>query len=200
MFNTLLKDKKFLSEVKNWWKQHQKEILDIIIFGSVMRGKRMPKDIDILLLFKEKENLETAYVLRKKLQKIQPEINVTTKTYQSVMSKSFLAREAYLSEGYSLIMKKWVAEAWGYTPYTLFKYRLKGWPQSKRMQFQYSLYGRNKEGGMVKMLKLVKFADTIILSPRERTEETRAYLTQWNMTFQEFPILLPSKIFPSTRM
>ena len=189
----LLKNKALNAKIRECFKKHEKEILDIILFGSVVRGKEKPKDIDILILFKERENLEIAYQIRKEVEQLHIQASITTKTYTSLMAKSFPAREAYLSEGYSLVYARGIAEGLGYATYTLFKYELKGFTPSRRTQFHYSLQGRSKKEGMSKELRLIKFANTILLSPMENTERTRAYLEYWNIKFEEAPILLPAR-------
>ncbi len=182
------------SKIKNLPKKDKEKILDIILFGSTVRGKEKPKDVDILLLFKEKEDMTTAYQVKKELEKTKKEVNIITKTYQTIGSKTFPAREAILAEGYSLFNEQGMAQKFGFKNYTLFKYKLKGLNQSERMRFHYSLYGRHREGGMLKTLKLTKFSDTILLSPIEKTEETREYLAHWKIIYTEMPILIPERI------
>ncbi|MEK6872286.1 MAG: nucleotidyltransferase domain-containing protein, partial [Nanoarchaeota archaeon] len=49
----------------------EKEIIDIIIFGSFVRGKEKPKDIDIIINYTDRFNtrIETNHSLKKKLEK-----------------------------------------------------------------------------------------------------------------------------------
>src|SRR3989344_6383768 len=194
MFQELLKNKTFKSKVKHFFEKNEAEILDIILFGSVVKGKDRPKDIDIILLFKNKEKIEIAYLLRKELKEFKEDINVITKNYNSLMSENFIAKESFLSEGYSLINNKFISEEFGYTNFMLFKYELIGFSQSKRMRFQYSLYGRNKAIGMIKELSLIKFSDSILLSYIENSEKTKEYLNSWNIKFEEIPILIPNRL------
>ena len=196
MFHALLKNKAFKSKIRGFFQENKADVLDIILIGSTVRGKESPQDIDILLLFKDKEDLECAYTVRKELEKLglKKTFNILTKTYRSLISETFLAKEAFLSEGYSLITNKFVSEELGYHTFILFKYELKGFTQSQRMQFQYSLYGRKNQGGMLKKLSLIKFSDMILLSPVPHAEKTKEYLLFWNIKFEEMPILLPSRI------
>ena len=60
----LLKNTKFRSRVDTFCKENKEEIIDIILFGSIVKGKEKPRDIDILLLFKEKKDIDKAYSLR----------------------------------------------------------------------------------------------------------------------------------------
>ncbi len=194
MLDKLLKNKKLNSIIEDFYKKYKEDVLDIIVFGSSVRGKEKPKDLDILLLFKQKEKREIEYELRKKLEKEYPAVEVTSKSYENIGKKEFQAREAFLSEGFSLIKKENIAESLGFKTKVLFKYELKGWTQSKRMQFQYALYGRNRKSGMVKQLHLVKFADTMLLCPIEHTEACKEFLGYWKLNTEGINILIPKRL------
>lgn len=194
MFSEFLKNREFSSAINEFYKKHKSEILDIIVFGSAIKGKEKPNDLDILLLFKDKENLDTAYELRKKLEKFAAEVHATTKTYEGLFDKNFRAKTVYLGEGYSLIRKEFVSNSLGYANISLFKYELKGFSQSRRMQLQYALYGRDKKSGIAKELKLRKFANTIFFCPVENTEKLKEFFEHWNIQFEQFQALFPEQV------
>ena len=50
MLEKLLKDIKLQKEIKKIFAGNE-GIIDIVLFGSVVRGKKYPQDIDLLLLF-----------------------------------------------------------------------------------------------------------------------------------------------------
>ena len=56
-------------EIIKFYKKNKDIILDIIIFGSFIKGKENPKDIDILILYKNKKDIEKSYELKKLLKK-----------------------------------------------------------------------------------------------------------------------------------
>ena len=184
--------KKFLeTESKKTYKCHNSEILDIILFGSTVKGKEKPNDIDILLLFKEKKDQQIIYDFRKALEKkLSLPIEVTGKTYEELLSSSFVARESFLTEGYSLVHTTSVAESLGFMPRILFIYELKGKTKSECMRFYYSLHGRNTTG-ILTTLRSIKFTESSILCPIEFEENMKEFFTNWNILFREIPILLP---------
>ncbi|MBN1503080.1 nucleotidyltransferase domain-containing protein [Candidatus Woesearchaeota archaeon] len=189
----LLDNTKFLSNLKEVYNQHREEILDIILFGSSVKGKDKPGDIDILVVYKDKEDLEISYKLKKMLQEYN--VEVVSKTYETLISKSFKAREAYLTEGISLIRKKSIAESLGFFNGIMFKYSLKGKTKSNRMRFYYSLYGRNKnDKGIIHKYNLIKFSETILLSPVQESENIREFFKLWDIKYKEFPILMPERL------
>ena len=192
--NKLLKNTRFLSEAGRFFRENEKEIIDIILFGSSVKGKEKPRDVDILILFKRKKNIDLAYGFRKRLEKMGLVAEVISKTYKELFEASFVAREAILSEGYSLILRTFLANGLGYANLILFRYSLKGFTKSDRMRFYYSLYGRGNAKGMLKEFNAVKFSETVILCPVGSENGMKEYLDGWNIKYREFPILIPERI------
>ena len=190
MLKELLKNKNFFKIIKEFLKKPQ--ILDIILFGSLARGKDEPRDIDLLVIYTGKEF--EGYNLRKKLESINKNIELIFKRYDDVFNPEFFAREAILSEGYSLKKKKFISESLGYDNFILFIYSLKNFNKSKRMQFYYSLYGRGKQLGMLEKSKSHKFSDKIILCPVENSETIKSFLERLGIIYRESPILIPKRM------
>src|SRR3989344_1983431 len=188
-----LKNTKLKFEIIKFYKKNKDIILDIIIFGSFIKGKENPKDIDILILYKNKKDIEKSYELKKLLKKFNVEI--VDKSYLELFDESFKAREGILSEGYSIVNKKSLSEGFGYSSLILFKYELKGFNKSNRMRFYYGLSGRGKnDKGIIDDLSLIKFSDTILLCPVENAEKMKEFLNYWKIKYIEFPIMIPSRI------
>jgi predicted nucleotidyltransferase len=181
------------SEIKRFYRAHKDEIVDIILFGSSMRGKKKPHDIDLLLLFKDKENIDLSYELRKKIESFGYRIEITTRTYKNLFESTFLPRESILSEGFSLILNKKISEALGYMSFMLFLYSLKGFSSSRRMMFHYALNGREKREGIIEELGGIKLANTAILIPIKVSDEFEDFLNYWNVKFKKVRILIPEK-------
>jgi len=183
------------SEIKGFFRKNSWEILDIILFGSTVRQKEKPNDIDLLVLYKDKKNLDISYKLKVLLESKNLAVEITDMTYKDIFGGSFKARESILSEGYSLVYDKILSEGFGYMNLTLFKYDLGKLNKSERMRFYYSLYGRTKEQkGVLNELGATKFSDTVLLCPIENSEKMKEYLQRWNILSTNFPVLLPSRI------
>ncbi|MEK6932276.1 MAG: nucleotidyltransferase domain-containing protein [Nanoarchaeota archaeon] len=187
------KNTKLKSEIIKFYRKNKDVILDIVIFGSFIKGKENPKDIDILILYKDKKNIEKSYELKKLLKGFN--IEITDKTYLELFDESFKIREGILSEGYSVINKKSFSEGFGYLSFILFKYELKGFNKSDRMRFYYGLYGRNKnDKGIIDDLGLIKFSDTIIFCPVKNAEKIKEFFDYWKIKYMEFPIMIPNRL------
>ena len=196
MLKELLKNTKLMSNLYRTYEENKNEILDIVIFGSFVRGKEKPKDIDLLLIYKSKVNAELSYSIKKEFESFNLKVDLVSKAYDDLFKSTFVARESYLSEGYSLVQKGFISEKLGFKPVVLFRYDLTNLNKSERMRFYYSLYGRNSEG-IIKKLGLTKFSERILISPIDKSEEVKEYLDNWKIGYLETPILVPSRILES---
>ena len=195
MSDKLLKNIKLNSEVIKFYKKNKEFLLDIILFGSYLKGKEKPNDIDLLVLYKNKKDFDKGYELKKILEKKGYKADITNKNYPEIFDKSFKVKEAILSEGYSFINKKFISEGLGYTSLILFKYELKGFSKSNRTRFYYSLYGRKRKNkGILNDFGALKFSDTILLCPIENSERMKDYFNNWKINYIEFPIMIPTRL------
>lgn len=185
-----------MSKVHNLITENKEEILDIVLFGSLVRGKEKPRDMDVLVIYKTKVNPELNYKIKKEFEILGFEVDLVAKDYSGLFESSFIAGESYLSEGYSLLNKKFIAGGLGYKPMILFRYGIKSLNKSQRMRFYYSLYGRNTEG-MLNRLNLYKFSERIIISPVEESERVKEYLDSWSIKYLEFSVLIPARVIES---
>ena len=196
MLKKLLKNTKLMNKISDIVEENKEEILDIVLFGSLARGKEKPRDIDLLIIYKTKINSDLNYKIKKEFEILGIEVDLTPKSYSDLFKSTFVARESYLSEGYSLMQKNFIADGLGFRPMVLFRYNIQNFNKSQRMRFYYSLYGRSTEG-MLKKLKLHKFSERILISPVEESESVKEYLNSWNIKYLELPILIPARIVDS---
>lgn len=198
MFKKLLKNTKFRLVVKNFYKTNM-NVVDILLFGSLVRGKFEPKDVDILIIYNKKLSKEIIYDFKNDLNKIIKGVNIVSIDYKELFDKNFQARGSFLTESYSLITNKFISQGMGFSNMVLFKYDLGGLTKSKKMGFYHSLNGRNNKG-ILKELKAHKFSDNVIIVSIEKEEELKEFFDFNHVKFIEFPILIPeivlnSKIF-----
>lgn len=181
-------------EAKKFFARHGSELIDIILFGSTLTGADKPHDVDILLVFKDKVNHLYAQQLRHALQtKVTIPVEVTSKTYEALFASEFVACEAILSTGYSLIQKLVLSDGLGYSSQVLFTYKLGAKTKSERMRFYYALYGRNSKG-ILHTLHAQKYTDTVILCPFGTSGRMNEFLSYWKVEFSAVPCLIPSRV------
>src|SRR3989344_4495058 len=80
-----------------------KDIFDIVIYGSCMMSKEEPGDVDIALIFFDKKLSERLKISQEFKNKIRSKINnpdVRGINLSELFDTSFLARQGILTEGY----------------------------------------------------------------------------------------------------
>ena len=189
----ILKDTKLRNKLKILADKNL-EVADILIFGSTIRGKEKPNDIDIIVLFKDKINKETEYAIRKELEKNYKNVSIISKTEKTSLDKAFDARESLLFEAQSLITEKNLAEEYGFHSFGMFKYNFGNWDKLKKAKFYYALNGRGNKEGIASMLNCIKLSDSLILAPLEKIEAFKEFLDSWGINYKYIPILLPERL------
>ena len=176
------------------YQNHANEIKDIILFGSSVRGKLMPSDLDILIVFANSINKDIEYELSKKLSSHVNNLSVISKTEKTSLDKAFDARESLLFEAQSLITEKNLAEEYGFHSFGMFKYNFGNWDKLKKTKFYYALNGRGNKEGIASMLNCIKLSDSLILAPLEKIEAFKEFLDSWGINYKYIPILLPERL------
>ena len=182
---------KFLeSESKNF---KNKDIFDIVLYGSLIKGKIEARDIDILLIFHEKSLKERAEIAREFKEKISEKINsldIKTINLLELFESDFLARQSILAEGYSLISNIPLSEKIGFLSYALFTYNLKNLNHNEKTKFIYSLIGRNKSPGILKKLNANPLGKGVILLPINNSSIFEDFLKKWKINYVKKNILM----------
>ena len=183
---------KLSKQSKVFQKKYKEEIKDIILFGSSLRGKSEPEDIDILILFNKKINKEIEYEFKKQVSI--KNISLISKTEDALHDPSFSAREAILFEGYSLIKKHLISSQSGFDSLGMFIYYTKEFTNVKKTRFYHALNGRRGSPGVIDLLKAIKLSNNIIVVPLEKIEEAKEFFEQQNIEFKYVPSLMPARL------
>ena len=171
-------------------------IFDIILYGSFIRGKQAPRDIDIIIVFldsKLEERLKLAQYFKKELKskiKKDYELDIKTANLIDLFESSFLAREGILVEGYSLLYSCPFAERIGFKGYTLFTYKLKGLTHNEKTKFTYSLIGRNKKG-ISELTRAKSLGRGAVIVPIENSSIFEDFLKEWKTEYVQYKVLFP---------
>ena len=172
------------------FKENYKEIFDMVIYGSFVKGKMNFNDIDIMLIFIE-TNLEKRLEIAGKFKEIIKEIknaDIKTMNLKELFEAGFLARQGLLIEGISLVKSKSLAEIMGFKGYSLFTYNLKNLNHNEKTKFTYILIGRNSEG-IVKSLKGKQLGRGAVKIPIENSHTFFEFLEKWKIDYKRNNIL-----------
>lgn len=163
-----------LKSIKDF-KKEDKRILDIIIYGSYSRGKLNFRDIDIAVILGDKTDvdykLSIAQRLRSALKNVSYEADVKAIDLPDLMDETFLARQAIISEGYSLLKNKKFSDILGFKSYYIFYYSLKNLTNSEKMMLQYALRGRRGQKGIMELRNCELLGKGVMKVPTEYSEE-----------------------------
>ena len=144
-----------ISSLKNKLKPllKNKQVIDVIVFGSFVKGKVSPNDIDIAIISKEKVDFSLNGF---HISQIKPEdFFINTPTLVTTL----------LREGFSLKKNKSLAETLRFTNSVLFVYNLTGLNNSEKVKIVKALKGNKKSGGMVREPGGEWLANQVFLAP-----------------------------------
>lgn len=134
----MLEKSKNLSQIKKELKKYieDKNVLDVILFGSFVKGKQNPSDIDIAIISEQEPiDLEDYHVSFIKPQEFFRKI-------PSLITTLF-------KEGYSLKTDQYFSEKYGFRNKTMFSYELSGISDSSKVKIVNFLRGAKKSKGIV---------------------------------------------------
>jgi len=179
---------------KQFFKTHKDALMDIILFGSLMRGKEKPSDIDVLLIFNNAVNKNIEYEFRNILSKIEKNVSIVSRTKADYKIPSFDAREGLLFEGYSIGGSKFVAEEFGFKSMGLFIYQTKNLSNAEKTRFYYAMNGRTNTKGFIAQSGSIRLSDNMLVFDLSAVEDAKEFFQEWHIDYKFVPILLPERL------
>lgn len=174
--------------------KNNKSIFDIVIYGSAMKGKEEPSDIDILLIFLQNK-LEERLLLTSKLKNILKEkihnIDIKSINLPELFESSFLARQGIINEGHSLVYNEPFSKRLGFNGYALYTYSLRNLTHNQKTKFTYALIGRTREG-ILRKLNVQPLGRGVFLVPIRNSLVFEDFLNSWNIKFIKKIVLVSS--------
>ena len=118
----------------------KEDILDVILFGSTVKGKSNPRDIDIAIISEKKIDTNTGNLRGFHFSYLNP---------LYFFRKRITLLNTLFREGYSLKFNKPFSELYGFRSKVMFIYELKGLKNSKKVSFVNILRGKKGNKGLV---------------------------------------------------
>jgi len=182
-----------LLELESKKYKKNKDLFDIVLYGSVVKGKRRVNDFDVLLIFihsslEERVKIVQSFKNNLKLEKL----DIKTINLSELFDKNFLARQGIILEGVSLIDKRPIREKLGFESFGLFKIETKNLSNTKKVKFSYSLNGRREEKGFLKKVEGEKISQQIIQIPIKNLDLFKEYLENLKINYKLKQILVPN--------
>ena len=182
-----------LKELKKWLNKEKNDetIFDIVLYGSSVKGKTKPNDLDILIIFKEgklKDRLEKSQQIKKKIT-FDGKIDIKNILWEELFKEELFARSGIFLEGISIFDNKPLAKKIGFESYSLFIYNLKDKNHNEKVKFNYILSGRNSEG-IIKKLSGKHLAPGVVQIPINNSLEFEEVLKKSNINYSKNNILV----------
>lgn len=168
-----------------------KNIFDIVLYGSTVKGKTTPDDIDIVVIFKEgtlKDRLTKIQFIKKKI-RLDKKIDIKSILLEELFQEKFFARSGIFLEGMSLIDGKPFSDKIGYLGFIIFIYSLQDKSHTEKVKFNYILSGRNSMG-IVKKLEGKRLASGVIQIPIKNSLEFEEVLTKHKINYFRKNVLI----------
>jgi len=163
------------------------EILDIFLFGSAVKGKEFPKDIDLCIIFRKKVDDKTLISMEKRLKNLN--VHLSSLVADNFFRKSHSLVKALLVEGISIFNGKSFINNFGFFSKILYSYDLSNLAASKKVRFVYLMKGR-KEKGMVEKIGGEWMTDSCFIIPIIKDSEILSILKKWQINYKRKEILI----------
>ncbi len=148
------------------------DVEDIIIFGSFVKGRDNPKDIDLAFIVKEKD-VKLASKLKKDIGVKKAHLDFIT--FDDIYSSLFLS---LLNEGYSVKQDGFLRDISKIRPMRLYAYDLKHLNKSKKTLFGIALKKN------LKKIKGDRVSIGAVLVPINQTSYFEDFLEVWEMKYK----------------
>jgi len=163
--------------VKKLKKLLNNNVLDLVIFGSFIKNKLDPKDIDIAAIIRERVDIAK---LKKSLTEIDKKIHLQVVSLEDYDKFIWLT---LIREGYSVKHNKYLYELYNIKPVVLFKYDLRKLTLSNKVMF---------ERAIKNFKDIEKLSNRVVLVPISLSGEFRSFLRRWNIDIESLEYeLLP---------
>ena len=173
-----------MSSLAKKLKKNNPGIVDLVLFGSAVRGKLEPGDIDIAVILRTKIDEELI------LKEFGTEYHVSFLNIESVFDPKKTLWGTLFQEGISLIQKTKISKVLGMSPFFIYWYNLSKLKYSDKIRFFYALKGRGKEKGMLKDVDGEAIGKGVLLIPAEKDEQIYSFFSTWHLPFHRKRILV----------
>lgn len=171
---------KTLSEIKNKLKKYlkDKDIFDIILFGSFAKGSILAKDIDIAVITNSKIKIENKRFHTAIIKPI------------DFFHKPPLIINTLLREGYSIKKNKPFSEIYGFSQKALFSYNLLNLKPSNKVKVVNALHGTKGKSGLVKSNKGEWIANQVFIVPVSNEKIFEKFFINLKINYRKNYILM----------
>jgi len=153
-------------------KKH-KQVEDFILFGSFVKGKYAPEDIDIALVIHKKDSSLIGEIKGEiTIKDLDLELITPDDMYQTRLGLTLI------TEGFSIKNNKFLREILGLSPMKIYTYGIKHLTQTKKV-----IFGRGLNH-IIKVTKSVKLGAGSIMVPISQDSKFEEFLETWDLKYK----------------
>ena len=180
----------YLKSSKKLYQNYKDKIIDILLFGSSVKGKSSPNDVDIAIILKNTKEQEIISLIGKFSVYFNKDAHLNLVIIETILQNPIL--KTLLEEGISLIDQKQLHNKLGYESGYIFSLDLTKLNKSKKVLFSYALHGKKEQKGILKNLNCKLVGRAVFFIPINYVEEFKAFLELWNVDFFIMKVLKSS--------
>ena len=176
------------TKIQNWTKNNK--VIDVVLFGSLVRGKNKPNDLDLCIIIKNEQEKKMIDLIDSLAKVCNNEIKVQVNALvEDDLVKGNSLFKTILLEGFSIKQNKCFSEAYGFVPKALFFYDIKKFKASDKVRFHYLLRGRYGQTGLLAENKAELIKDGLIEVPISSEDLMREVLDSWKVSYKVKSVL-----------
>lgn len=156
--------------------------LDIVVFGSSVKGSVAPNDLDALVVCADGADITR---VRRAFDGLPEEVQLKFVKLGELVETHTLLKQAAVHEGHSVRLGMPVREALGFESHTLFTFSLTNLQQTGKVKFQYALYGRGSREGVLGSNGGRGIAPGAVLVPVEKESDMEAFFKEWGAEYSK---------------
>ena len=166
-------------------KSYKKVVWDIVIFGSIVKDKQKPNDIDVAVVFSEND--------LKLVERISAEIgSVSEKIHYNWIFLDEIGENplwmTLMLEGFSVKTGKKMSELFGCKTGVIFSYSLVN--LENKSKFSHALTGRNGNSGKLDEVGGEMLAKGAVFVPAEKSDSFRDFLNYWKADYKMHKVII----------
>jgi len=174
--------------------KRDKTLFDAILFGSAVKGRYKPRDVDIILIHTSgslAERLDKLQAVKEKIRAALEgvELDAHTVLLHQLFEPAFFARSGVFLEGISLLDGKPLSHKMGFKAYSLFTYTLEKLSHTKKVTFNYLLAGRGTLKGIIAECHGERLVSGAVKIPIEKSIEFEDVLKMHKINYKKKNIL-----------
>lgn len=162
-----------------------KEVIEIFVFGSSIKGKALPRDVDIAVLTYKKPSLE----FQKKASKVTG-FHISVLTAKEFFINPPSLAHTLIREGYGLKNKKFLAESYKFSNKILFSYSVASFHPPMKVKIVNILRGKKGEKGIVESNGGEWIANQVFNVPLKSEKIFDEFFDKFSVKFKKSYILI----------